>query len=63
MGRSAPDGGSLFRQPPVDPADEDVPSVPDGSREAMRRHRFPFEAKPAEAAEQAEDAPPEGDGS
>jgi hypothetical protein len=61
MSKTAPDGGSLFRQPPVDPADEDVPSVPDGSREAMRRHRFPFEAKPADAAEPSEEAPREGD--
>lgn len=42
------DGDALFRQPPDEQAGDDASAVFDGSREAMRRLRFPFEANAAE---------------
>ena len=45
------DGDALFRHPPDEQTGEDAASVFDGSREAMRRLRFPFEANAAEAGE------------
>jgi hypothetical protein len=47
----------LFRQPPDEQAGESAWSGFDGSHEAMRRLRFPFEADPADAAEQGQDVP------
>jgi hypothetical protein len=49
MGWTEADGDALFRQPPDQQAGEDVSSGFDGSHEAMRRLRFPFEADPAVA--------------
>ena len=46
------DGDALFRHPPEEQAGDDSSSVFDGSREAMRRLRFPFEANTADDAEQ-----------
>jgi hypothetical protein len=57
MGWTDADGDALFRQPPDEQAGEDVSSGFDGSHEAMRRLRFPFEADPADAAEQGQDMP------
>jgi hypothetical protein len=45
----------VFRQPPDEQAGEGASSGFDGSHEAMRRLRFPFEADPADAAEQGQD--------
>ena len=50
MGWTEADGDALFRQPPDEQAGEDASSGFDGSHEAMRRLRFPFEANPADAA-------------
>ena len=61
MGWTDADGDALFRQPPDEQVGDDASSVPDGSREAMRRLRFPFEANPADAAEQAQDVPLDDD--
>lgn len=55
------DGDALFRQPPGEQAGEDASSRFDGSHEAMRRLRFPFEADPANAAEQGQDMPLDDD--
>lgn len=54
---SEADGDALFRQPPDERAGEGVSSGFDGSHEAMRRLRFPFEADPADVAEQGDDVP------
>jgi hypothetical protein len=58
MGWTKADGDALFRQPSDKQAGEDERSEVDGSHEAMRRLRFPFEASPAEAAEPEESEPP-----
>jgi hypothetical protein len=52
------DGNALFRQPPDERADDDS-AVFDGSREAMRRLRFPFEGNPADATEPGPRGPAE----
>jgi hypothetical protein len=57
MGWTDADGDALFRQPPDEQAGDGAPSGFDGSHEAMRRLRFPFEADPADAAEQGQDVP------
>ena len=57
MGWSEADGDALFRQPPDELAGEGLSSAFDGSHEAMRRLRFPFEADPADVAEQSHDIP------
>jgi len=57
MGWSEADGDALFRQPPDEHAGEGMSSGFDGSHEAMRRLRFPFEANPADVAEQSHDVP------
>ena len=41
------DGDALFRHPPDEQADNESAAF-DGSREAMRRLRFPFEANAAD---------------
>lgn len=51
MGWTEADGDALFRQPPDEQVGEDAPAEFDGSNEAMRRLRFPFEASPADAGE------------
>jgi hypothetical protein len=61
MGWTEGDGDALFRQPPGEQAGEDVSSGFDGSHEAMRRLRFPFEADPADAAERGQDMPLDDD--
>jgi hypothetical protein len=61
MGWTEADGDALFRQPPDEQAGEDASSGFDGSHEAMRRLRFPFEADPADAAEQGRDMPLDDD--
>jgi hypothetical protein len=58
MGWTEADDDALFRQPPDEPAGEDASSGFDGSHEAMRRLRFPFEANPAGAADQGQGMPP-----
>ena len=55
MGWSEADGDALFRQPPDEQVGDDGSSVFDGSPEAMRRLRFPFEANPADVTEQGQD--------
>ena len=55
MGWTEADNDALFRQPSDERAGEDVSSGFDGSHEAMRRLRFPFEANPADAAKQGQD--------
>lgn len=45
------DSDALFRHPPDEQAGDESSSVFDGSREAMRRMRFPFEANAAETGE------------
>jgi hypothetical protein len=56
MGWTEVDGDALFRQPPDEQAGGEVASSGfDGSHEAMRRLRFPFEADPADAAEHGQD--------
>ena len=57
------DGDALFRHPPEEQAGEDASAPFDGSREAMRRLRFPFEANATEAAEQGHRGPGETAGS
>jgi hypothetical protein len=57
MGWTEAEGDALFRQPPDEHVGDDAASVFDGSREAMRRLRFPFEANPADVAEQDQDVP------
>jgi hypothetical protein len=61
MGWTEDDGDALFRQPPGEQAGEDASSGFDGSHEAMRRLRFPFQADPADAAEQGQDMPLDDD--
>lgn len=61
MGWTEGDGDALFRQPSDEPAGERASSGFDGSHEAMRRLRFPFEADPADAAEQGQDVPLDDD--
>jgi hypothetical protein len=56
MGWTADDGDALFRQSEPPPGDDPSPVV-DGSQEAMRRLRFPFEADPADVIEQQQDVP------
>ncbi len=56
------DSDALFRQPPDEPTGDDSSSVFDGSREAMRRLRFPFEAKAAETGETGHHRPVETPG-
>ena len=58
MGWTEADGDALFRQPSDEHADDDASPGFDGSHEAMRRLRFPFEANPADAAERIHDVPP-----
>ena len=60
MGWTADDSEALFRQSPDAPSD-DAASVFDGSQEAMRRLRFPFEANPADVIEQQQDVPVDED--
>ena len=55
------DGDALFRQQPDGQAGEGAWSGFDGSHEAMRRLRFPFEADPADVAEQGHDVPLDDD--
>jgi len=57
MGWSEADGDALFRHQPDERAGEGVSSEFDGSHEAMRRLRFPFEADPADVAEQGHEVP------
>ena len=57
MGWTEADGQALFRQPPDEGPGDDASSAFDGSQEAMRRLRFPFEAQPDEPAD-----PPTGSG-
>jgi hypothetical protein len=61
MGWTEADGDALFRQPSDGRADDDPSSVFDGSQEAMRRLRFPFEANPADAVEQDQEVPLDDD--
>jgi hypothetical protein len=61
MGWTEADGDALFRQPPEENQGEDRATAFDGSQEAMRRLRFPFEADPADVAEQAQDVPVDDD--
>jgi hypothetical protein len=53
------DGDALFRHPPEEQAGDDKSTAFDGSREAMRRLRFPFEANAAETAEPGQHGPAE----
>jgi len=57
MGWTEADGDALFRQPPNEQEAEGAAAGVDGSHEAMRRLRFPFEANPAGAAKRDEDVP------
>jgi hypothetical protein len=57
MGWTEADGDALFRQPPDQQPEDEQSSAFDDSPEAMRRMRFPFEANPADVAEQARDVP------
>ena len=62
MGWTEADGDALFRQPPDEQVSEDASAEFDGSHEAMRRLRFPFEADPADVAEQGQNVPQDDDG-
>ena len=53
------DSDALFRHPPDEQTGDDPSSVPDGSREAMRRLRFPFEASGTESGEPGHGGPVE----
>jgi hypothetical protein len=55
MGWTEAEDDALFRQPPDEQVGDDAASVFDRSREAMRQLRFPFEANPADVAEQGQD--------
>lgn len=57
MGWSEADGDALFRQPADERAGDGVSSGFDGSHDAMRRLRFPFEADPVDVAEQGHGLP------
>jgi hypothetical protein len=61
MGWTEAGGDALFRQPPDEQAGDDGTSVFDGSREAMRRLRFPFAATPVETAAQGQSGPLDDD--
>ena len=61
MGWTADDGDALFRQPDPQRGDENPSPVLDGSQEAMRRLRFPFEANLADVIEQQQDVPMDED--
>jgi hypothetical protein len=61
MGWTEADGDALFRHPHDEQAGEGASSGFDGSHEAMRRLRFPFEADPADAAEQGQGVPLDDD--
>jgi hypothetical protein len=52
------DGNALFRHSPDERADDES-AVFDGSGEAMRRLRFPFEGNAADAAEPGSRGPAE----
>jgi hypothetical protein len=62
MGWTEADGDALFRQPPEERVSEGASSGFDGSHEAMRRLRFPFEADRADVAEQGQGVPLDDDG-
>lgn len=61
MGWTADDSDALFREPPDTQASEERSAVFDGSQEALRRMRFPFEANPADVIEQQQDVPADED--
>ena len=61
MGWTEADGEALFRQQPNEQVSDEASSAFDGSRESMRRLRFPFEADPADVAEQGQDVPLDDD--
>jgi hypothetical protein len=62
MGWTEAEGDALFRQPPDEQASDEVASSEfDGSHEAMRRLRFPFEADRADAAEHGQGMPLDDD--
>jgi hypothetical protein len=55
------DSNALFRHSPDPSVDEDRSGPFDGSEEAMRRLRFPFEVNPADAVEQQQEVADEED--
>ena len=55
------DGEALFRQPPSEIADPEAQTPFDSSQEAMRRLRSPFDANPADVAEQSQEVPVDDD--
>jgi hypothetical protein len=58
MGWTEAEGDALFRQPSDQSTGEDASSGFDGSNEAMRRLRFPFET---EVADEDQGVPPGDD--
>ena len=57
MGWTPADSDALFRPPHDRHEDEQSTSVPDDSREAMRRLRLPFDTNPADVLEQHHPVP------
>ncbi|MET0426198.1 MAG: hypothetical protein ABW046_20185 [Actinoplanes sp.] len=55
------DSNALFKKAPNPAPDEEQTGAPDGSEEAMRRMRFPFEVNPADAFEQQQEVPGDED--
>jgi hypothetical protein len=55
------DSNALFKKAPSTTADDEESGAPDGSAEAMRRMRFPFEVNPADAIEQQQEVPGDED--
>lgn len=56
------DSDALFRHPPEEQNGDDSSSVFDGSREAMRRLRFPFEGNTSDDAEPGHGGPKDKNG-
>ena len=54
------DSDALFRHQPDEQAEPDAPAF-DGSQEAMRRLRMPFDANPADVVEQDQEVPTDDD--
>jgi hypothetical protein len=61
MGWTEADSDALFRQPSDEPVDDETASTFDGSSKAMQRLRFPFDANPADVAEQQQEVPIDDD--
>jgi hypothetical protein len=61
VGWTEADSDALFRQPSDEPVEDESSALFDGSLKAMQRLRFPFDANPADVAEQQQEVPLDDD--